>query len=112
MAYIELIDREGELRAPRSVGYEYAVRKGLVPAPLSPIETPEDLAIAATISPSTSNDVTIKRKHFLRVVPDHVKYYPKFTRKSIHMPHFARGLTRIIKEKKQAGVQANTTGPQ
>lgn len=99
MAYIELVDREGEFRQSRAVDYPYAVAKGLVPPPLSPIETPEDLAIASAISPSTSNKVTVNRCHFLKgYVPDHLTYYPKFTRSTTKIPSYLKPERVVVKK--------------
>lgn len=62
MCYIELVDRVGELRAPRAVSYEYAVAKGLAPAPhpALPNETAEDKIKLANAAPSTSYNASHK----------------------------------------------------
>jgi len=56
MCYVELVDRPGELRPPRAVSYEYAVAKGLAPAPhpALPNETAEDKRKLANAAPGTS----------------------------------------------------------
>lgn len=94
MAYIELVDREGEFRAAKAVNYLTAVEKKLVPPPISPIVTPRDLKVASHISPSTSNRVQLHRPHFRRIQPDHLTYYPDWTRRVSHVPLYFKEYIR------------------
>ncbi len=55
MAYIELVDRPGELRPARAVDYVYAVTNNHIPAPATPLPTDAtELAALAAAAPSTS----------------------------------------------------------
>lgn len=94
MAYIEFVDRVGELRPPRPVSYLSALQQKLVPEPLSPIVTARDLHVASMISPSTSNRVALHRPHFRRLQPDHLTYYPDFTRRKTNIPAYLRDYQR------------------
>ena len=98
MAYIELVDRPGEFRAAKAVNYLTAVERKLVPPPLAPIVTPRDLKVASAISPSTSNCVTLQRPHWRKIQPDHLTYYPDFSRRTAHhkLPLFFRRFRRQV----------------
>lgn len=90
MAYIELVDRVEEFRPARPVSYLTALEQKLVPEPLSPIVSARDLHVASSISPSTSNRVALHRPHFRRIQPDHLTYYPDFTRRTKHIPAYLK----------------------